>query len=436
MTTHDALHTLLTQPACSLAVFVPAGMHTAAAERRHLDALAHAGCALFEIGLAHHTAVLDGPVIQSAYRRALMRGSVLDRTLRAVEHAASLRPTVVMTYWEPVSRHGPEHLARLFAEAGATGVMVVDLPTHQAVRWQAAAQSAGLRTPRLVPRHTTDADLAHMVTGASGWLYAPASSAPTGYQGPLDIPALSGFTQRLRAASPLPVVSGVGVSTPDLAARVAPLVDAVVIGTPIVRALATAPDQAPILAAAFAQALRPTTPRRTVPDRPTPVETLARITADALTLHRALRTNATNHTHALTERITEAQALARIALQLFRDLAQPTPQATSADLQLLLRVAQITKAAQDAGAELTAALARALENQRRRNGVSSGPVVLIGPSPQQFIESATDLLDRIPTLYRHIYRAQAAFPDTRTCCSPWACRRGTDALAQDLGLAT
>ncbi|WP_329159955.1 tryptophan synthase subunit alpha [Streptomyces sp. NBC_01717] len=256
LTTDDPLHTLLTQPACSLGVFVPAGMHTATAERRHLDALAHAGCALFEIGLAHHTAVLDGPVIQSAYRRALQSGSILDRTLRAVEHAASLRPTVVMTYWEPVSRHGPAHLARLLAEAGATGVMVVDLPSHQAARWQAAAQGAGLRTPRLVPRHTTDTDLANVVAGASGWLYAPASIAPTGYQGPLDIPALSSFTQRLRAASPLPVVSGVGISAPGLAARVAPLVDAVVIGTPIVRALATAPGHAPVLAAAFARALR------------------------------------------------------------------------------------------------------------------------------------------------------------------------------------
>lgn len=174
-----------------------------------------------------------------------------------------------------------------------------------------------------------------------------------------------------------------------------------------------------------------------MPDRPTPVETLDRITADALTLRTALRTNATNHTHALTERIAEAQALAGTALQLFRDLAQLTPQTASADLQILDRVAQITKAAQDTGAELTAALARALENQLRRDDVSSGPVVLIGPSPQQFIESATDLLDRIPTLYRRIYRDQVAFPDTRMCCSPRACHRGTDALAQDdLGLAT
>ncbi|MGW5634991.1 hypothetical protein ACWEWQ_08950, partial [Streptomyces sp. NPDC003832] len=74
-----------------------------------------------------------------------------------------------------------------------------------------------------------------------------ASAAPTGYRGPLDIPALAAFTRRLRASSLLPVVSGVGISTPALAAQVAPRVDAVVIGTPVVRALVSAPEQAPPL---------------------------------------------------------------------------------------------------------------------------------------------------------------------------------------------
>lgn len=240
-------------------MFVPAGLHPSTAERRHLDQIARAGADLFEVGLAHHDARLDGPVIQAAYHRALRRGDVLDRTLRAVEHATRLRPTVVMTYWEPVSRHGPERLARLFAEAGAVGVMVVDLPAHQVARWYDVARDVGLRTPRLVPRTAPDTGIPAAVAGASGWLYAPASTAPTGYRGPLDIPALAAFTQRLRAASPLPVVSGVGISTPDLAARVAPLVDAVVIGTPVVRGLATDPGQAPALTAAFAQALNPHT---------------------------------------------------------------------------------------------------------------------------------------------------------------------------------
>ncbi|MFD5256825.1 tryptophan synthase subunit alpha [Streptomyces bobili] len=238
-------------------MFVPAGLYPARAERRHLGQIARAGADLFEIGLAHHDAGLDGPVIQAAYRRTLSRGHVLGRALRAVEHAAGLRPTVVMTYWDPVSRHGPEHLARLLADAGAVGAMVVDLPDDQAERWQDAAHDAHLSTPRLVPRHVADTGLAAVAAGASGWLYAPASTAPTGYRGPLDVPALADFTTRLRAVSPLPVVSGVGISTPALAERIAPLVDAVVIGTPIVRALMTAPAQAPALTAAFAQALNP-----------------------------------------------------------------------------------------------------------------------------------------------------------------------------------
>ncbi|MGP3756878.1 tryptophan synthase subunit alpha [Streptomyces sp. IBSNAI001] len=252
------LDTLLAQPACQLGVFVPAGLHSQSIERHHFDCLAQAGADLFEIGFPHRAPFLDGPVIQSAYRRALRNGPVLERTVRAVEHAACLRPTVVVAYWESVSRYGPEYVAGRFADAGAAGAMILDLPAHMAARWHRAAGGAGLVTPSLVPRQAPDSDLPRVVAGASGWLYAPASSALTGHQGAVDIPALADFIQRLRQATSVPVVSGVGISTPALAARIAPLVNAVVIGTPVVRALLTNPDQAPAVAASFAQALRPT----------------------------------------------------------------------------------------------------------------------------------------------------------------------------------
>ncbi|MFE4216258.1 tryptophan synthase subunit alpha [Streptomyces sp. NPDC056844] len=237
-------------------MFIPAGVHPPDVQCHQLDRLAHSGADLFEIGLPCANPALDGRLIRSAYHRALVQGNVVDRTVRAVAHAASMRPTVVMTYWEPVLRHGPEHLARLCADAGAAGMMVVDLPREETLRWHHAAHAAGLSAPRLVPRATADASLPAKVDGASGWLYAPASTGPTGYQGPLDLTALDAFTQKLRTASPLPVVSGVGISSPSLAARVAPLVDAVVIGTPIVRALLSDPAPAGSVTAAFAQALR------------------------------------------------------------------------------------------------------------------------------------------------------------------------------------
>ncbi|WP_407549070.1 hypothetical protein QOM21_08130 [Streptomyces sp. Pv4-95] len=151
-----------------------------------------------------------------------------------------------------------------------------------------------------------------------------------------------------------------------------------------------------------------------MPDHPTPAQTLDRITADALALRLALRSHDGDHSQALAARIIDAQALAGSCLGLIRDLASHTPRTTSADLMLLDRVAHIAKAAQDAGAELAAALARAVENQRRRADATSKPVVFIGPSPQQFIESASDLLDRIPALSHAIHRDQLLPPTPRT----------------------
>ncbi|MGQ4381431.1 hypothetical protein ACN6K9_005747, partial [Streptomyces sp. SAS_267] len=117
-----------------------------------------------------------------------------------------------------------------------------------------------------------------------------------------------------------------------------------------------------------------------------------------------------DHAGALAARITEAQAIVQTALRLFLDLAQHRPPTTSEDLLLLDHVAQIAKAAQDAGAELAAASPAPW----RTSAAASGRVVLIGPSPRQFIESATDLLDRIPALCHAIHRDRLIPPGLPT----------------------
>ncbi|MDX3350503.1 MULTISPECIES: hypothetical protein [Streptomyces] len=148
-----------------------------------------------------------------------------------------------------------------------------------------------------------------------------------------------------------------------------------------------------------------------MPDSTNPVPVLSRIASDASCLHQALRAlPAERDASALAARITDAQDLASIALRLFLTRSRQTSRPSPTDLLLLHRVAQITKAAQDAAAELTAALARAVENQRRQAAATSRRVVLIGPTPQQFIESATDLLDRIPALCDAVSRDRPQSP--------------------------
>ncbi|MGW5650547.1 hypothetical protein [Streptomyces humi] len=147
-----------------------------------------------------------------------------------------------------------------------------------------------------------------------------------------------------------------------------------------------------------------------MPDPTDPAPALTRIASDAAFLHRALRGHFTDRASTLAARIGDAQQLAGTALRLFLDLAPHAQQSSSKNLLLLHRLVQIAKAAQDAAAELTAALAPSVENQRRQADARSERVVLIGPMPQQFIESATDLLGHIPALCHAIDRNRPEFP--------------------------
>ncbi|MFJ5590772.1 tryptophan synthase subunit alpha [Streptomyces noursei] len=143
----SALSQLLCRPRTALGVFVPAGLSDVADEAGMLDDLSRSGAALFEIGAPAADPVLDGPVIASAYRQALRRGTDLTRLQQTVEHASALAPTVVVAYWASLRQHGLGRFAGRLAAAGACGVMVPDLPADQAVAWQQTTGSVGLLAP-------------------------------------------------------------------------------------------------------------------------------------------------------------------------------------------------------------------------------------------------------------------------------------------------
>ncbi|MGP3756877.1 hypothetical protein [Streptomyces sp. IBSNAI001] len=145
-----------------------------------------------------------------------------------------------------------------------------------------------------------------------------------------------------------------------------------------------------------------------MPDFDTP---LSRLSTEVLALRRALGASGKNRdARAVATWITEAQDLSRSALGILLDLTPARSHTTAEDLLLLDRLAQIAKVAQDAGAELASALARSVENERRCAAAPSGPVVVLGPSPQQLIASAADLLDRIPALCHAIHRGRLVPP--------------------------
>ena len=233
------------RPHTLLGVFLPAGFPSVGKDVLALDAFVRHGADFLEIGVPYSECYLDGPEITEAYHRSLSQGARMHDALAAVRTIAPAAPVVAVTYWGPVLRYGVHRFARDLARAGGAGAMIPDLPVEEGTAWQAAAREEGLLTPQFTARDASNPRLAQVASAASGWLYAPAVNAPTGFQGDLDVQGLSAFTRRLRAAMPaqVPVVSGIGVSTPDLATVVAPHVDGVVIGSPVVRDLLQRSDE-------------------------------------------------------------------------------------------------------------------------------------------------------------------------------------------------
>jgi tryptophan synthase alpha chain len=206
-------------------------------------AFSRSGAGLLEVGVPATDPWLDGQSISDAHEVALLHGDGVATTVKTLQlvTAATDRPVFCMAYWQTVHRFGPERFAREIAAAGAIGCLIADVPAPLRARWAAVSAEARLAAPLLADRDAPAAELDAISLAATGFVYAPATHGQrTGYTADLDLHGLNAFVARIRRAAPTaPVLSGIGISTPERAGSVVARcgVNGVVIGSPLVRAL-------------------------------------------------------------------------------------------------------------------------------------------------------------------------------------------------------
>jgi tryptophan synthase alpha chain len=196
------------------------------------EAAVEGGADLVELGFPFSDPLADGPVIRRAAERALAQGM---RTGACLECLAAARerlpdtPLVPMTYSSLLEAYGWERFGANARAAGATSLIIADLP---------AGDRPELRRVQLVAPTSTDERLAVAAAGTDGWLYLVTLTGTTGARAELS-PALAGLVARARDLTDLPLYAGFGISTPDHARAAAELADGVVVGS---RALEVAED--------------------------------------------------------------------------------------------------------------------------------------------------------------------------------------------------
>ena len=209
----------------SLVVYLVAEPETPALAKAAVES----GADLVELGFPFSDPLADGPVIQRASERALGRGM---RTAQCLECLAETRallgetPIVPMTYAALLEAYGWERFATDAAAAGATSLIVSDVP---------AGQRPELRRIHLVAPTSTDERIRLAAGTTDGWLYLVTLTGTTGARAELS-GALEGLVERARALSDgVPLYAGFGISTPEHAAAAGALVDGIVVGSRVVQ---------------------------------------------------------------------------------------------------------------------------------------------------------------------------------------------------------
>jgi len=205
-----------------------------------LERLPQAGADIIELGIPFSDPMADGPAIQASSLRALKSGMNVKRTLELVARFRAKdtqTPIVLMGYFNPIHAYGMDRFAKDAAQAGADGLIVVDLGPEEdsALRAQAAANA--LDIVRLATPTTDDARLPAVLDGASGYLYYVAVAGVTGTKS-AEAGDVGSAVNRIRKKTSLPVCVGFGIRTPEEAAAIARVADAAVVGSAIVSRIA------------------------------------------------------------------------------------------------------------------------------------------------------------------------------------------------------
>ena len=204
----------------ALVIYLMSGPETPALA----EAAVEGGADVVELGFPFSDPLADGPVIRAAAERALAQGM---RTKACLECLARVRgrvgetPLVPMTYSSLLEAYGWERFEANARAAGATGLIVADLP---------AGERPELRRIQLVAPTSTDERIALAAAETDGWLYLVTLTGTTGARSELS-GALADLAGRARRLTDVPLYAGFGISTPEHARAAAELTDGIVVGS-------------------------------------------------------------------------------------------------------------------------------------------------------------------------------------------------------------
>ena len=223
--------------------FVMAGDPDLDTTAKILLRLQEEGADIIELGIPYSDPLADGPVIQAAAGRALLKGvtpSKVFEMLSGLKRKLSI-PIILFTYSNPLLNRGMEKFCDEASEAGVSGLVVPDLPLEEAEVLSPLATSRGLDLVLLVAPTTPKIRQERISRSSKGFTYLVSVTGVTGERVKINN-AVSSLVKNLKKISSVPVAVGFGISGPDQILKVREWgADGAIVGSALVRRISKAP---------------------------------------------------------------------------------------------------------------------------------------------------------------------------------------------------
>jgi tryptophan synthase alpha subunit len=199
--------------------------------------MAENGADFIELQIPFSDPLADGPTIMRACEESLANGTKVKDAfiiMKKLSDDVSV-PLLFMSYYNIVFRYGVEKFCRDAKEAGASGLIVPDMPIdeEQYEHFYAFAKKFDLYVIHVIAPASTLERLKKNAALAKGFIYCTARQGVTDAKKELD-PAISSYLQKVRKYFSIPVAVGFGISTKERVSSLKNKADIAIIGSALI----------------------------------------------------------------------------------------------------------------------------------------------------------------------------------------------------------
>lgn len=201
-----------------------------------IRAQAQAGVDIIELGVPFSDPVADGPVIQDASYRSILKGTNLKKTFDIV---ADVRtdcqiPIVFMMYYNTILHFGVEAFVDRCIETGVDGLIVPDLPFEEQFEIKAFLGKEGAPKMITLVSPVSKERLPKLLKDAEGFVYCVSSMGVTGQAADFH-KNVRAYLEEVKAVSQVPVMMGFGIRTAADVEALKDTIDGCIVGSAFIK---------------------------------------------------------------------------------------------------------------------------------------------------------------------------------------------------------